>query len=262
MEQKILLLSIMVVGMISSAALAVAPIGPPVAGLAEGQYSAGLGYAMADLEVEIQGAFPNPGRRGWQNAEVQAYYAKLGYGISDTWCAEVTLGMSGLELDADKLPVTGKDFDGDDKFMFGLTTKKTLHDNGTDTKWGAAFQYMRGGSKDTITSTGTSFGNGTIAATIATIDIDWYMIQLAMGPSIQLNPDICVYGGPFLMFIEADLHANDVVFGTGEGEVSEKFQLGGYIGTMINLGGNAGLNLEFLLSSQSWGAGIGATFPL
>jgi hypothetical protein len=38
--------------------------------------------------------------------------------------------------------------------------------------------------------------------------------------------------------------------------------LGGYIGTMINLGGNAGLNLEFLFSDQSWGAGIGANFPL
>ena len=261
MEQKKLLLSIMVVGMISSAALAVAPIGPPVAGLAEGQYSAGLGYAMADLEVEIQGAFPNPGRRGWQNAEVQAYYAKLGYGISDTWCAEVTLGMSGLELDADKLPVTGKDFDGDDKFMFGLTTKKTLHDNGTDTKWGAVFQYMRGGSKDTINSTGTAFGNGSVVFTNATVDIDWYMMQLAMGPSIQVNPDICLYGGPFLMFVEADLHAN-AGFVSVEAEISERFQFGGYIGTMINLGGNAGLNLEFLLSNQSWGAGIGATFPL
>lgn len=251
----------MVVGMISSAALAVAPIGPPVAGLAEGQYSVGLGYAMADLEVEIQGAGPTAGRRGWQNAEVQAYYAKLGYGISDTWCAEVTLGMSGVELDADEVPVTGKDFDGDDKFTFGLSTKKTLHDNGTDTKWGVALQYTRGGSKDTITSVATSFGNGAAVFGNATIDIDWYIVQLAMGPSIQVNPDVCVYGGPFLMFVEGDLHANAAGFSV-EAEISEKFQLGGYVGTMINLGGNAGLNIEFLFSSQAWGAGIGATFPL
>ncbi len=251
----------MVVGMMSSAALAVAPIGPPVASLAEGQYAVGAGYAMADLEVELQGAGPTVGRRGWQNAEVNAYYAKLGYGISDTWCAGVTLGMSGIEADADEIPVAGKDFDGDNKFMYGLTTKKTLHDNGTDTKWGAVFQYMRGGSKDTINSTGTAFGNGSVVFTNATVDIDWYMMQLAMGPSIQVNPDICLYGGPFLMFVEADLHAN-AGFVSVEAEISERFQFGGYIGTMINLGGNAGLNLEFLLSNQSWGAGIGATFPL
>jgi len=262
MEQKKLLLSLMVVGMMGTAALAVAPIGPPVASLAEGQYAVGAGYAMVDLEVEIQGAFPTAGRRGWQNAEVNAYYAKLGYGISDTWSAGVTLGMSGIEADADGVPAAGKDFDGDNKFMYGLTTKKTLHDNGTDTKWGVALQYMRGGSKDSITSTGTSFGNGAIGPfTNATVDIDWYVMQLAMGPSIQLNPDICLYGGPFLMFVEADLHANALGF-SAEAEVSERFQFGGYVGTMINLGGNAGLNLEFLLSNQSWGAGIGAMFPL
>lgn len=253
----------MVVGMISSAALAVAPIGPPVASLAEGQYAVGLGYAMADLEVEIQGAGPTAGRRGWQNAEAQGYFAKLGYGISDTWCAGVTLGMSGVEADADELPATGKDFDGDDKFTFGIATKKTLHDNGADTKWGVALQFMKGGSKDRINQA-TTFGNGAIGGVggiTGTMDIDWYLAQLAMGPSIQVNPDVCVYGGPFLMFVEADLRINSTGF-SAESEVSEKVQLGGFVGTVINLGGNAGLNIELLLTAEAWGAGIGAMFPL
>jgi len=255
MEQKKLLLSIMVVGMMSSAALAVAPIGPPVASLAEGQYAVGLGYAMADLEVCFDTGFTT--RKSVQNAEVNAYYGKIGYGISDTWCASVTLGMSDLEADADQLPVGGSDFDSDAKFMYGLAMKKTLHDNGTDTKWGAALQYMRGRSKDTL-STASRFGNGAMNVGPATVSLDWYMVQLAAGPSIQLNPDVSVYGGPFLMFVDGHIRANT----GGNGELEENVELGGFIGTIINLGGNAGLNLEFLFSDQSWGAGIGAMFPL
>ena len=259
MEQKKILLSLMVVGMMGTAALAVAPIGPPVASLAEGQYAVGLGYAMVDLETcfDVGGFGLGAVRKAKQNAEVQAYYGKIGYGISDTWCASVTLGMSGVEADADGIPVGGSDFDGDDKFMYGLTTKKTLHDNGSDTKWGAAFQYMRGRSKDTL-STNTTFGNGTLNIGPATISLDWYLVQLAAGPSIQVNPDVCVYGGPYLMFLDGHLRSN-----TGpEVELEQNIELGGFIGTMINLGGNAGLNLEFLFSGQSWGAGIGATFPM
>ena len=48
----------------------------------------------------------------------------------------------------------------------------------------------------------------------------------------------------------------------GEAEFEQELELGGFIGAMINLGGNAGLGLEFLYADQSWGAGISAVFPL
>lgn len=263
MEQKKLLLSIMVVGMISSAALAVAPIGPPVAGLAEGQYAVGISYTRADLEVEISGPFVGArvGHKAVQNAESTGYYAHLGYGISDTWCAQVTLGMANLDADADRTWAgpQGKDFHGDHKFTFGVGTKKTLHDNGNGTKWGTAFQYLRGRSSDRITQP-TSFGNGAISVSLpVNIDVDWYLMQLAMGPSFQVNEDLCFYGGPFLMFLEADVTIKNAPI---ELEIEQAFELGVFIGTMINLGGAAGLNLEFLYTSESWGAGIGAMFPL
>ena len=259
MEQRKLLLSMMVVGMLSSAALAIAPIGPPVAGLAEGQYAVGVSYTMSSLEVEMADTVvPNFGQRPVQNVDATGYFGHIGYGISDTWCAHVSLGMSDLEADADSIPVGGRDFDGDSKFTYAISTKKTLHDNGTDTKWGVALQYMKGSSKDTVSSN-SSFGNGSFTTgSPATIDVEWHLMQLAMGPAIQLNEDICLYGGPFLMFLEGNARA----FSSVKLELEQEFELGGFIGTVINLGGNAGLNLEFLIMSESWGAGIGATFPL
>ena len=260
MEQKKLLLSIMVVGMFSSAALAIAPIGPPVAGLAEGQYGVGISYALADLEVKMPDLANTMGRKAVQNAEAQGYFLHVGYGISDEWCAYVSLGMSELEADADEIPVTGQDFNGDAKFTYAVGTKRTLHDNGTDTKWGVALQYMKGGSEDSITLP-TSFGNGVGPLPAGGIDIEWNLIQLAVGPAVQVNPDVCLYGGPFLMFIDADAEYTPAGF-TFTTEIKEAFELGGYIGTVINLGGSAGLGLEFLFTGQSWGAGIGAMFPL
>ena len=259
MELKKLFLSIVVVGMIGTAALAVAPIGPPVANLAEGQYAVGVSYTMSNLEVEMADAVvTNVGQKPVQNVEAMGYFGHIGYGISDTWCAHVALGMSEFEAEADSIPVGGDDFDGDSKFTYAISTKKTLHDNGTDTKWGIAFQYMKGSSKDTVSSN-SSFGNGSFTTGgPATIDVDWHLMQLAMGPSIQVNPDVCVYGGPFLMFLEGDARA----FSAVKVEVEQEFELGGFIGTVINLGGNAGLNLEFLFMSESWGAGVGVMFPL
>ncbi|MFC1634515.1 hypothetical protein ACFL5Z_06695 [Planctomycetota bacterium] len=256
MEQRKLLLSIMVVGMFSSAALAIAPMGPPVAGLVEGQYAVGLGYAISDMTVELSGPTFGTGDAEL-DVENTMYYGCLGYGISNDWNVYVALGMADAEIDAD----SGDDFDGGADFGFAVGTKRTLHDNGTDTKWGTVFQYSTGETDDKVGVTSSYANQHLSGVSPGTLEYDWYEIQLALGPAIQVNEDVCVYGGPFLHFVEADLRHKAGGF-VAEVEIEQAWELGGYIGALINLGSSASLSLEFLITGEAWGAGIGAMFPL
>jgi hypothetical protein len=257
MERRKLWLGIMVMGMFCSAALAIAPMGPPVAGLAEGQYAVGLGYAMSEQTLEVSNAGGGTGDGELDDVQSSMYYVCVGYGISDAWSMYVALGMADAEIDAD----SGDDFDGDSDFGFAVGTKRTLHDNGSDTKWGALFQYSTGETDDKISNT-SSYANGHLGPVSAgTLEYDWYEMQLALGPAVQVNEDLCVYGGPFLHFVEADLR-HKAGGSVEEAELEQAWELGGYIGALLNLGGSASLSIEFLITGEAWGAGIGAMFPM
>jgi hypothetical protein len=264
MEKRKLLLSIMVVGMFSAAALAIAPMGPPVAGLAQDQWAAGLGYAYSEMTLEISGPFTGTAFGASELDDVQSniFYGCVGYGISDTWSAYVALGMADAEFDADNFAPPEDDFDGSSEFGFAVGTKRTLHDNGSGTKWGMVFQYWTGESNDKIAYPST-YGNGNISASSQyKLELDWYEIQLALGPAVQVNEDLCLYGGPFLHFCEGDLEAKSPGGSRTDYELEQLWELGGYIGAVLNVGNpNAMLSAELLFTGEGWGAGVGALFP-
>lgn len=256
MEKRKLWLIIMVVGMFSTTALAIAPMGPPVSMLTEGQYGAGLGFAMADQTLEVSGPLTGLTGDGEIDVESMMYYASLGYGISDTWSIGVALGLADAEFDGDP---GSSDFDGDTEFGFALQTKRTLHDNGTDTKWGTIFQYCRGSSEDKPSGSSNSFGDGAFTpATGDKIELDWYEMQLALGPAVQVSEDVCVYGGPFLHFLEGDVKVQR----SKEYEIEQRLELGGYIGALVNMGSGASLSAELLFTGEAWAFGIGAMIGL
>jgi len=250
----------MVVGMFGSAALAIAPMGPPVATLSEGQSAVGLGYAYSDMTLELSGptgAVVGTGD-GELDLENNIYYGCLAYGISNTWSAYVALGAADAEIDAD----AGSDFEGGTDFCFAVGTKRTLHDNGSDTKWGTVFQYGTGESDDKISVTSGYANWHLFPVSPGTLELDWYEMQLALGPAVQVNEDLCLYGGPFLHFAEADLRHKSLGGSTYEVELEQAWELGGYIGALMNLGSGASLSLEFLITGEAWGFGIGAMFGL
>ena len=256
MKQRKWWLSIMVVGMFSSAALAISPMGPPVSMLAEGQYAAGLGYAMSEQTLEISGPASTTGDAELDDIQSSVYYGCLGYGISDAWSIYAAIGLSDAEFDADS---GGSDFDGDTEFGFAVGTKRTLHDNESGTKWGTIFQYCRGQSEDKISNAST-FGNDAFSVGAGRkVELDWYEMQLALGPAIQMNEELCLYGGPFLHFAEGDV---EVQGSQNEYELEQRVELGGYIGALMSLGANASLSLEFLITGEAWGVGIGAMIGL
>ena len=262
MKQRRLWLGLMVVGMFSSAALAITPMGPPVAGLAEGQYAVGLGFALTDQTLEVSGPIGTglTGDAELDDFSSTMYYGCIGYGISDVWNIGLALGMADAEFSADS---SGDDFDGDSEFGFGVVAKRTLHDNGTDTKWGTIFQYCTGESSDSITRSSTYGNNSFGAGPSYDLELDWYQIQLALGPAVQVNEDVCIYGGPFIHLFEGDIRVDSTSpSGDYEVELEQAWELGGFIGMLLNLGGSAQLSLEFLITGEAWGAGIGAMFPL
>lgn len=259
-----MLLSIVVVGMFCSAAFALVPMGPPMAGLPQGGYSVGVGYAFSDMNLEVSGPVSGGGEAVINDIQNDMYYLCLGYGISDDWTLYGGIGAVNAEFTADG---AGNDFEGDTGFAFGIGTKRTLAENG-DTKWGVLAQFTQGKSEDTITSvSGQSFGNGSIGGATFTpagsrhpMKIEWYEIQVALGPTVPISEDVCVYGGPFLHFVEGDLEVKD---SRAEWELEQRLQLGAYIGTLVNIGNVGSLNdvsvmAELLWTGEAWGVGIGA----
>ncbi|UCF17058.1 MAG: hypothetical protein JSW59_06265, partial [Phycisphaerales bacterium] len=240
MVRKRMLLSVMVVGMFCSAAFALAPMGPPMAGLEQGKYGAGIGYAYSDMNLEVSGPLTGmPGGEAVLNdLQMDMYFVCLGYGISDDWELYGAAGWANAEFPGD----TGApDFEGDEGFAFGIGTKRTLAEDG-DTKWGVLAQYTQGKSEDDIrTTSGTqTWGNGIYLpdpapATSRKVEtkLEWYEVQLALGPTVPLSEDMCIYGGPFLHFAEGDL---EVKASRYEYELEQKLQLGAYIGTLVSLG--------------------------
>ncbi|MBL7188422.1 MAG: hypothetical protein ISS70_19015 [Phycisphaerae bacterium] len=163
MVRRKMLLSVVVVGMFSTAAFALSPMGPPVAGLPQGSHTVGIGYFHSDMNLEVSG--PGFGITGGSGAAVitdiqsDSFYVWLGYGISDDWALYGGVGVTNAEFPADG---SGAPFDGDDGFGFGIGTVKTLAEDG-DIKWGILGQLTQGKSEDNITTVADqTFGNGSI----------------------------------------------------------------------------------------------------
>jgi len=267
MVRKRMLLSVMVVGMFCSASFALAPMGSPMAGPQQGQYGVGIGYAQSDMTLEVSGPDWNHGGEMVINdLQNNLYFICLGYGVSNDWELYGGIGMAGAEFPGD----TGApDFEGDNGFAFGIGTKRTLVEDG-DTKWGILGQYTRGKSEDSVRvpSIGESgyptWGNGAVDLDVsgkAEAKLEWYEVQVAIGPTVPLSEDVCIYGGPFLHFAEADLELKDAEGYRCEHELEQKLELGAYIGTLISLGDpNASLMAEFLYTGNGWAWGVGAMF--
>ncbi len=262
MVLKRMLLSIVVVGMFCSAAFALAPMGPPMAGLPQGSHSVGVGYAYSDMTVEVSGPVSGAGgEKVLNDLQTNMYYLCLGYGISDDWNVYGGIGATDSEFPGD---ASAKDFEGHTGFAFGIGTKRTLAEDG-DTKWGVLCQYTHGKSDDNVRGVSGSgndtWGNGSISIPDSgafPAKLEYYEVQIAVGPTIPLSEDVCVYGGPFLHFLEGDLEVKD---GSNrrEDELEQNFELGAYIGALINLGDpNASLMAELLYTDSGWGIGIGA----
>lgn len=271
MEKRILLLVVILmgVGLWSSAALALPPIGPPKAGLDKDQLSAAFEYGYSDMDLKGTGELkaeaptaPWSGSFKWEGEiedfKSNMYFGNLGYGITDNWEAFVRLGAGDLELEDELEFGSG--------FAWGFGTKMTFAQEGALT-WGGLFQmtWFNPGDEDVIAD---ETWNGDSLTASGDLEIDWWEIQIAVGPTWQMNDSICIYGGPFLHFVDgnaegkstgtANIGGTDYPVSAKESvDFEEDSVFGGFVGAQFDINENTSWNIEYQLTGDAWAIGTG-----
>ncbi len=209
MEKRMLLLVVvlMVAGLWSSAAWALRPMGPPMAGLEQSQMSVGFDFSWSKMNLEEDGGTA-------EDLESLAYLANLGYGISDNWEGFIRLGFAGI---------SAEDFEGNNQFAYGFGTKVTFAESDPLT-WGGLFQMDWTKSED------------------GDVEIDSYEIQVAAGPTYQME-GMSLYVGPFLHFVGGDVGKVGPLLETLD--IKQESIFGGYIGAQFDIAENASWNIEY-----------------
>jgi hypothetical protein len=262
MEKKVLLLGVVVVGVLCSAAFALAPMGPPIATLKQGQWSAAgeYGYSKMDLQADVKWSASGPGlaESGKESTTVKdfkssMFFANLGYGVSDNWEAFLRLGAADVKMQGG--------FDGGYGFAWGFGTKVTFLKQDSIT-WGGLFQmtwFNPGDDKmtDDVNDVLVS-GNA---------EVNWWEMQIAVGPSWQTG-GLCIYGGPFLHFLNGDY--DEKLTGTGSiskatANIEQDSEFGGYVGAQCDLGNwiqNASWNADLQFTGDAWAFATGVIWRL
>lgn len=237
MEKKMLLFAVVLVvaNVCGSTALAVAPLGPPTAGLKTGQFRAGFDYAWAESDVELSYGGLSVTVK---DTETNRFLANLGYGITDDWEVYFRLGGANIKQD---------EFNGDYGFAYGFGTKATFAKD-TNLSWGALFQMGWTKSQDTYTD--TTFGLGNID-----MEVDVYDIQIAVGPTYEMQ-GWRIYGGPMLYFLEGDLDFKAAGV-SGSIDIEEESVFGGYIGAEFDLAENYLMYIDGQFTGDSVVIGVG-----
>jgi opacity protein-like surface antigen len=227
------LLLVIVIGLCNTAAFGLAPLGPPKAGLDQGQYHIGLDYSHGETDLEFSGG----GESETLEVESDMIFANLGYGLAESWEGFVRLGISSVEVEG---------FDSGNEFAYGFGTKVTITEHDAVT-WGGLFQIGWFEGDDTVDG--------------VDVDIDAYEIQIAFGPTYKYNEKCLIYGGPFLHLVDGDGKLEAVLPGwgavSGNFDVEQESEFGGYVGAQVDLTDNSSFFVEYQLTGDAWAVGTG-----
>ena len=281
MEKKIALFAaaLMIVCVSNSAVFALSPMGPPKALLGQDRWDIGLEYGHQTMDLEAIGTVseidlvagldpdvipPIKGRHNIENLKMNIIMARAGYGINDNWDAFVRLGFADAQGDMEQIipetapPEELKGFDGSFGLAYGFGTRATFWQD-DDVCWGGLFQVTWLEPDDSsISLSGDPEFSGDA-------EIDIWEVQVAVGPTWRVDDNFRVYGGPFLHFVNGDLDISSrtVDMGTeilmeAEGDIEEESQFGGYAGAHLDVDANTSCFIEFQLTGDAWGIGLGA----
>jgi hypothetical protein len=231
MSKKLLLVVVILTALaLTGSALAVAPMGPPTAGLKTGQFGVGVeySYSSTDLKVDFDGDTVKA-----NHVKSNLFAANLGYGIMDDWEGFVRLGVADVKGDYGDFHASGNY-----GFAWGFGTKYTFlkQDN---LSWGVLGQigWLHSRDKDV-----DGFE----------VKASPYEIQIAVGPTYKLSDTLAIYGGPFLHFVRGNVEIDGDSSKLREGGI-----FGGYAGLEAQLCENTALTGEFQLADGAWALATG-----
>jgi len=269
---KRLLCIISIVMTLGVNSMAVDFMGPPTAGLKEGQWK--MGYTFHYSENDLLADFSSFSINGVEYkidsgdvkidaVKVARNYFTLNYGLVDDrmeiygfiGCAD-TKADTGIDIFSENLT-----FNGNNDYAFGIGTKVTTnkYDNAD---WGVLIQASWLKSADTLGSWAGVYEGHTYSAKYD-VEFRAYELQIAVGPTIKVMEGWKVYGGPFVYVLHGDL--KEKLSGTVDGEpgylessghLKQDNGIGGYIGTQIELFKNAAIGAEYASTGTSTGFGV------
>jgi len=231
--KKKLLIGAIVLGLCGTA-VALDPMGPPAAGLSQGQWSVGAEYSYSEMNLYREKTYYS--NKAYLNTRMNKAYARVGYGVKNNWEAFVRLGIS--DLDYARGAGSGE-WSGNDNgtLAFGLGTKTTFSQNDNVT-WGGLAQM------NWAQFSGQRENPGASSEQTGSFETDITEFQLAVGPTWTPQEGISIYGGPFLHFVNGR-HSHRHSSGTGDYGIHEQTNFGGYIGTQIELADNTSFYVEW-----------------
>ena len=269
--RKILLAILVSVVVCSSAptALALDPMGPPTAGLQEGQFKAGVDFSYSKMDLELTAGTYVEYLDGVLSASGEATsfplkdfkaskaYANLGYGFADNCEGFLRVGGTKSKF-GDSIWLDSEEFDSGNDLAVGGGIKATFFEE-EGLQLGVLLQGSwaeHQGLLDSPNWTGPDF-----------VDIDMVEVQLAAGASYTWEGIFSIYGGPFLHFVSGDLEDTVGASVTGLGEllnskydweIDEDSVFGGYIGAQLEVAEGCSFNVEYLktAAADAFGASI------
>jgi opacity protein-like surface antigen len=276
MEKKIALsvVVLIIVFVSNPTVLALTPMGPPKALLGQDRWDLGIEYANTTMDLEATGdvteiwsilpddPFFEKVKHNINDLKSNIVMVRAGYGINDDWDAFVRVGVVDAQADVEQIHIDGakdayKGFDGSFGLAWGVGTRATFWQD-EEVSWGGLLQvtWLEPGDSSIDLSGDPVFSGDA--------EISIWEVQIAAGPTLRLDDNFRVYGGPFLHFVNGDFDLSgetDIgfsVFTEAEGDIEEKSQFGGYAGAHLDVDENTSCCVEFQFTGDAWGIGIGA----
>jgi hypothetical protein len=277
MEKKLLVV-LVVVGLCSTAALALDPMGPATAGLKQGKFSAGVDYAYSQMDLQYDGDYSfyveNVDIYGTlkdkfklKDTQMHKAYFNLGYGVCDSVEAFVRLGVANLYAKQKARGVEDYyaydvwfdplDYDSDTGFAVGFGGKVTFWEPSPECKVGFLAQASWASVDYDMTMYGYADGADADFGADISGELDFWEVQLALGVTYQLAPSVSIYGGPFYYWFSgdydydasgwwwADWHGDyEDMTREGSYDVEDEGCFGGYVGVQFAATENISFNAE------------------
>ena len=212
---------------------AFAPIGPAASSLDKGQFGCGFEYGHTkfddmplDFTAEVLGL--KTGGTIPMSGDLDTYFARIGYGLSDRFDIFLRLGAAGFDT-------------GDTEFAWGLGGRATIVKS-ERLDWGLSAQVHWLSSDDEGTIQDETMGPIPYKG-----DLNLRAIQIAAGPVYKAD-GFSVYGGPFVYWVKGDgditLSFEAIPVGTSfDVETDQRF--GGYVGLSVDIKDNIAITTEY-----------------
>lgn len=232
MDVKRLFLVVMLL-VFSSFVFGLTPMGPPVPQLNKGQWQAGVDYSYSKQDIKLTNGSSPGGGPSFTMDNLTAHYlaAKGSYGVTDKWQMSLSLG-GGFVRGDEGINSFHTNHDGR---VIGFGTKVKLFDY-KETHWGSLFQFMWAKAGGKLRAGGRSWD----------AEEKFFEMQIALGPTYQMNEKVKLYGGPFFHYLDGSLEAKPR---TGGGKIdydlAQNGIFGAYIGGQIGLTENTLFNVEY-----------------